>query len=67
MSGTLRLVLILLATVFAGYFAVKVATAVLGFVLSLLIPVVALAVIVGVLYVVSNRKSLGSGRRRTLP
>lgn len=67
MSGSLRLALILLATVFAGYFAIKVATALLGWMLSLLIPVLALAAIVGVLYVVSNRKALGSGRRRTLP
>ena len=67
MSGSLRLALILLATVFAGYFAVKVATAILGWALSLLIPVLAIGAIVGVLYLVSNRKALGGGRRRTLP
>ena len=67
MSGSLRLALILLATVFAGYFAIKVATTVLAWVLSLLIPVLAVGAIVGGLYLYSNRKSIGAGRRRTLP
>lgn len=66
MSGSLRLALILLGVVFAGYFAIKVATALVGWALSLLIPVLALGAIVGVLYVVVNRKALGNGRR-TLP
>ena len=67
MSGSLRLALILLATVFAGYFAIKIAVAVVGWALSLLVPVVVLAAIGGGIYVVASRKAVGGTRRRTLP
>ena len=66
MSGSLRLALILLGVVFAGYFAIKLTTALIGFALSLLVPIVAIGAIVGVVYIVANRKSIGGGRR-TLP
>lgn len=66
MSGSLRLALILLALVFGGWIAVKVVGAVLGWVLSLLVPIVALGVVVGILYFAFNRKALPGGRRRTL-
>ncbi len=65
MSGSLRLALILLAVVFAGYFAIVITKAVIGWVLSLLIPIVAIAALGGVAYVAINRKSIG-GNRRTL-
>ncbi len=67
MSGSLRLALILLAVVFAGYFAIKITSAVVAWLLSLLVPIVAIAAIGGVAYVALNRKGLGGGRRRTLP
>ncbi len=67
MSGSLRLALILLAVVFGGWIAIKVLGAVVGWVIgSLLIPMVAIGLIVGALYVVVNKKVLGGGRR-TLP
>ena len=67
MSGSLRFALILLAVVIGAFYAVKVVGAVVGwFIGSLLIPILAIGAIVGVLYVVVNRKVLGGGRR-TLP
>ncbi|GEM_PF-2772484 len=66
MSGSLRLALVLLAVVFGGYVLFHLATTVLGWILSLVVPLVAIGAIVGVLYLVVNRKALGSGRR-TLP
>ena len=66
MSGSLRLALILLAVVFAGWFAIKITTALVGWVLSLIIPVAAIAIIGGVVYLAISRKALG-GSRRTLP
>ena len=66
MSGSLRLALILLGIVFAGYFAVHIVTFLVGKVLALLIPVLVIGAIVGALYFAVNRKALG-GSRRTLP
>ncbi|RYG25919.1 hypothetical protein EON82_05310 [bacterium] len=66
MSGSLRLALILLAVVFAGWFAIKITTALVGWVLSLLIPIAAIAIIGGIAYVAISKKALG-GSRRTLP
>lgn len=66
MSGSLRLALILLGIVFAGYFAIHLVTFLVGRVLALLIPVLAIGAIVGVLYLAVSRKALGGGRR-TLP
>lgn len=63
MSGSLRLALILLAVVFAGYFAIALTKAIVGWVLSLIIPILFVGVVVGVLYMVVNRKALGGGRR----
>ena len=64
MSGSLRLALILLGVVFGGWIVIKIVTAVVGWVVSsLLVPVLALGLIVGVLYFVCNRKALPGGRR----
>lgn len=66
MSGSLRFALILLAVAVGGWFAVKLVGAVVGWVLSLLVPVLALGIVVAVLYFTVGRKALGSSRR-TLP
>lgn len=66
MSGSLRLVVILLGVVFVGYFAIHLVEFLVGRVLALLIPVAVLGAIAGALYLAVSRKALGSGRR-TLP
>lgn len=66
MSGSLRLALILLAIVFGGWVAIALVKTLVGWVLSLLVPVLIIAAIGGAAYVAVNRKVLG-GSRRTLP
>lgn len=66
MSGSLRLAFILLTVVFAAYFAIHLVTFLLVKVLALVIPLAAIALIGGVLYLAVNRRALGTGRR-TLP
>lgn len=67
MSGSLRLALILLAVVFGGWIAIKVTSALVGWIIStLVVPIVIIAAIGGIGYLAINRKSL-SGGRRTLP
>jgi len=70
MSGSTRLMLTILATVFIGYFAVRI---VMGFIygvvhaiLTLIVPLAIVGGVALVLYTVINRRSLGGGRR-TLP
>jgi hypothetical protein len=70
MSGSVRLLLTILAAVFIGYFAIKIVLVVLaGFVhalFALVFPLLVVGVVAVVLYTIINRKSLGGGRR-TLP
>ncbi len=67
MSGSVRLVLILLAVVFGAYMLVKALGFLLALVQSLLIPVLIIAAIGVILYAVVGRKALGGGSRRILP
>lgn len=67
MSGSVKLGLILLAAVFAGWLVFKVVGVILGGILALLTPVLVIGAIALVLYGLVGRKALGGGRRRTLP
>jgi hypothetical protein len=70
MSGSVRLVLTLLAAVFAVYFIWHLATFLLGKLIALVLGVVIPVLIVGALVLglvwIVNRKAL-TGGRRTLP
>ncbi len=63
MSGSIRLAVILLASVFAAYFVFKIVTALVFHLLSLLIPIAIIGGVAYVLYMVISRKSLTGGRR----
>jgi hypothetical protein len=63
MSGSVRLALTLLATVFVGWFAYKLIAAVIATVLSLVGSLAIVLVVAGALYLVISRKALAGGRR----
>jgi hypothetical protein len=67
MSGSVRLVLILLAVVFGAYILIHAVEFLVAKVLALLIPILVVAAVAVILYAVVNRKALGSGSRRILP
>ena len=67
MSGTVKLVLMILAAVVGVFVVWKLVTGLIATLLSLIVP---LAVVLGVGYVIYlaiDRKALGGSRRRYLP
>ena len=67
MSGSVKLWMILLAAVFAGWLVFKIVGAIIGGIFALIMPVLVIGVIAYALYSLVGRKALGGGRRRTLP
>ena len=63
MSGSVRLAVVLLVSVFVGYFVLKIVSALVFHLLSLLIPIGIIGGVAYVLYMVISRKSLTGGRR----
>lgn len=67
MSGSIRLMLTILAAVFVGYFVLKIVTSfIFGVVHALVSLIVPLAIVGGlalVLYSMINRRALGPGKR----
>ena len=63
MSGSIRLAVVMLVSVFAAYFVFKLILAPMFHLLSLLIPIVIIGGVAYVLYGVISRKSLTGGRR----
>jgi hypothetical protein len=66
MSGSAKLILILLAAVFVVYFGLKILAGITGAIMgliSLLVPVLIVAAVGYVLYMIVSRKALGGGRR----
>ena len=63
MSGSIRLAVVLMVSVFAAYFLFKLILVPIFHLLSLLVPIVIIGGVAYVLYMVFSRKSLTGGRR----
>jgi hypothetical protein len=66
-SGTVKLVLLILASVVGIYIVWKLVAGLVSAVLSLLIPLGLVLGVGYVIYLAIDRKALGGGRRRYLP
>ena len=67
MSGSLKLALVVIASVVAIGIALKLLAFVWHLVWGILVPVAVLVAIGYIVYLAVGRKSLGGGRRRYLP
>jgi hypothetical protein len=65
MSGSVKLVAYLFATVFALFVVIHLLRTLLSIV-AILVPILAIGGIVVLAFAVANRKGIGPGRRRTL-
>lgn len=67
MSGSVRLGLLLLAAVFAGWLVFRIVGMIFAGILALVTPVLVIGALALIVYGLVGRRALGGGRRRTLP